>query len=88
MKSRTSKKSLEQENPKFLKQQQRMTNIGVEEKKKGSLENINTSAFGLCEEWGALSAPRTVNITAAAVLPCRRLARRLFCVVIKLRKLR
>ena len=46
-----------------------MTNIGVEKK-----ENINTStaalAFVKSEE--ALSAPRTVNITAAAVLSCRR----------------
>ena len=52
MKSRTSKKSLEQENPKFLKQQQRMTNIGVEEKKKGSLENINTSALAFVKSEG------------------------------------
>ena len=66
--------------PKFLKNLG-MTNIGVEKK-----ENINTStaalAFVKSEE--ALSAPRTVNITAAAVSPCRRL----FCVVIKLRKFR
>ena len=52
--------------PKFLKEQQGMTNIGVEKK-----ENINTStaalAFVKSEE--ALSAPRTVNITAAAVEP-------------------
>ena len=53
MKSRTSKKSLEEENPKFLKQQQRMTNIGVEEKKKGCcLENINTSALAFVKSEG------------------------------------
>lgn len=54
MKSRTSKKSLEEENPKFLKQQQRMTNIGVEEKKKKGccLENINTSALAFVKSEG------------------------------------
>ena len=52
MKSRTSKKSLEEENPKFLKQ--RMTNIGVEEKKKKGccLENINTSALAFVKSEG------------------------------------
>ena len=53
--------------PKFLKEQQGMTNIGVGKRR----ENINTStaalAFVKSEE--ALSAPRTVNITAAAVEP-------------------